>query len=60
MDTYLSPSRFIDSDHPAVVEFAENIAARARIYVTRQSVFITPCVRRFATTLTPSAATQAL
>ena len=23
MDTYLSPSRFIDSDHPAVVEFAE-------------------------------------
>ncbi|WP_460137056.1 transglutaminase-like domain-containing protein [Pseudomonas sp. S1_E04] len=23
METYLSPSRFIDSDHPAVVEFAE-------------------------------------
>ena len=23
MDTYLGPSRFIDSDHPAVVEFAE-------------------------------------
>ena len=23
MDTYLNPSRFIDSDHPAVVEFAE-------------------------------------
>ncbi len=23
MDAYLSPSRFIDSDHPAVVEFAE-------------------------------------
>ena len=23
MNTYLSPSRFIDSDHPVVVEFAE-------------------------------------
>ncbi|MGS8556513.1 hypothetical protein ACFKP0_25175, partial [Salmonella enterica subsp. enterica serovar Soahanina] len=23
METYLNPSRFIDSDHPAVVEFAE-------------------------------------
>ena len=23
MDAYLSPSRFIDSDHPVLVEFAE-------------------------------------
>jgi hypothetical protein len=26
MHEYLSPGRFIDSDHPAVVEFAESIA----------------------------------
>ncbi|MCU1716175.1 transglutaminase-like domain-containing protein [Pseudomonas sp. 5P_3.1_Bac2] len=25
MDQYLAPSRFIDSDHPAVVEFAERV-----------------------------------
>ncbi len=59
MHACLSPGRFIDSDHPSVVEFAEkNIVAPGAIRSNRRSISITRCARPCATTLTPSAAIQ--
>ncbi|PIB68791.1 transglutaminase family protein [Pseudomonas sp. 2822-17] len=44
METYLSPSRFIDSDHPAVVEFAEKHRG-TRADLTDQAVSLYYAVR---------------